>query len=252
MGISIEWEDDGEYTPTSGPVQAPDVRRELSLKELEQADLTKHLESQRRSAKRRHIASGGAIPYHAEWEFFPEKFWEAAGARPSPYHTFGPLDSDKGFVPGNVGWRTAIEVEAARGAVIVTDTDGQQLTLAQLANKHGLQVSMIKQRHKTCGGDVARLLSEGRLNAKRDVPYMGVMVTISELAILTGVSQYTLRSRWEKGVRGPALVAPAGAKGRNHWSAEAQARQEQQRLAKREALMQRLSLVTTCDTNTED
>lgn len=224
--------------------------------EMERNEIHKHIVSQMRSAYRRSIESGGDIPFHEAWHTnVQELIQEFADSRPTPAHTLGPLETRKGFVPGNVGWRSPLEVKQAMGAVIVTDTDGERLTLPELARKHKMQVTKVKQRYRTLMGrddDLSKLVGHEHLSAKRIVPYMGMNVTIPELAILTGISQHTLRSRWEKGVRGPELIEPPTKSTRNVWSAEGQVKREALRLKKKAALLEKLKLSQLVTANREE
>lgn len=70
------------------------------------------------SDSRRHNAHryvGRGIRVCPQWEHNFDAFYRHVGPAPSPYHSLGRIDNDRGYEPGNVRWETASEQARNRG-----------------------------------------------------------------------------------------------------------------------------------------
>ena len=70
------------------------------------------------SDSRRHNAHryvGRGISVCAAWDNDFRAFFDHVGLAPSPFHSLGRIDNDRGYEPGNVRWETASEQARNRG-----------------------------------------------------------------------------------------------------------------------------------------
>ena len=90
---------------------------------------------------------GRGIALDEKWRTF-EKFYEDVGPRPSINYSLDRKDNDKGYVPGNVRWATAVEQANNRRNNVVVQHNGETLTLAQLSRKTGISYNTVRDRFK--------------------------------------------------------------------------------------------------------
>ena len=57
---------------------------------------------------------GRGITIYEGWTQDPAPFLDYIGPRPSPQHSVGRIDNDKGYEPGNVRWQTEREQKINR------------------------------------------------------------------------------------------------------------------------------------------
>ena len=62
-----------------------------------------------------HRYLGRGITVCKEWQDDLRAFLDYVGPAPSPYHSLGRIDNDRGYEPGNVRWETASEQARNRG-----------------------------------------------------------------------------------------------------------------------------------------
>ena len=73
-----------------------------------------------------------------EWRASFQAFFDHVGPRPSAGHSLERERNEDGYMPGNVGWATAIEQNNNRRSNVVLEIGGVRMTAAQIAQKFGL------------------------------------------------------------------------------------------------------------------
>jgi hypothetical protein len=71
----------------------------------------------------------------AEWRVSYPAFLKAVGRRPSPEHSIGRKDNNRGYEPGNVAWETAEEQANNKRTSRVVTVAGVSRTVAQWARE---------------------------------------------------------------------------------------------------------------------
>ena len=101
--------------------------------------------------------------------------------------------------------------------------EGEMLTIREISERTGLSKDLIRQRlRKGWAFDKAFSTTDYRaermkkLNAIHQVEYEGRIVTIAELAEITGINKATLRTRFRLGDRGERLTRPLQHTWRGH------------------------------------
>jgi hypothetical protein len=89
---------------------------------------------------------GRGISVCDEWQQSFEAFFAHIGQRPSPKHSVDRKDNSKGYEPGNIRWATAKEQQRNRRCNRLYEYDGHQLTVAEIADRTGLNANTIKYR----------------------------------------------------------------------------------------------------------
>lgn len=168
----------------------------------------RHLRSQINKAIARCQEDPEMVPVHPEWVEDQDAFEADAGPRPSLEHTFGMLDPELGFVPGNAQWLTRTQVLARMGRRMVS-YEGETLTLARLAQRTGVPLTTIRNRWEAGHRD-AELWAPGHFGTKYVATIGDKQYTLRELADRTGIHINTLRTRMtaiRQGVQGVDLLA---------------------------------------------
>lgn len=89
---------------------------------------------------------GRGITVCDRWRNSFPAFLEDVGPRPSPSHSVGRVNNDRGYEPGNVTWQTATEQMNNRRNSRRLTFRGETLTLSQWAARLGVSRSRIQNR----------------------------------------------------------------------------------------------------------
>jgi hypothetical protein len=89
---------------------------------------------------------GRGIAVCDEWRGSFKAFIEHIGPKPSPAHTIERIDNDGGYGPGNVRWVTVKEQCRNRRTSHLVEHNGRMISLAELAEIHGLSQQTITSR----------------------------------------------------------------------------------------------------------
>lgn len=123
------------------------------------------------------------------WRDF-EAFYAELGDRPSDKHSLDRVDNSKGYGPGNCRWATAQEQSNNTSRNVKVSHRGILYTYAELARLTGIDVNLIRYRHRN-GWDMDKVNCDTyraeRMSAIQ-VKYMynGTAYTKKELVELTG------------------------------------------------------------------
>lgn len=100
---------------------------------------------------------GRGITVCERWRLF-ENFYFDMGKKPSPQHSIDRIDNDKGYGPENCRWATRSEQGRNKRGNRFVVVDGVSITLAEAAEKSGLNYNIIRKRIRL-GWDIDRALS---------------------------------------------------------------------------------------------
>lgn len=89
---------------------------------------------------------GRGIDMHEEWRRSFEAFLQHMGRRPSPQHSVGRIDNNKGYVPGNVRWETTDQQANNTRTNRVVSRDGVSMTVAQWSRVLGVPAGRLYGR----------------------------------------------------------------------------------------------------------
>ncbi len=90
---------------------------------------------------------GRGITMFDGWKEDFSAFFAYVGPAPSPKHTLDRIDPDGDYVPGNVRWATQQEQNNNRRDTIMVHVHGEDISLADLARKHGLIYGSLFSRY---------------------------------------------------------------------------------------------------------
>jgi hypothetical protein len=89
---------------------------------------------------------GRGIQVCERWNRF-ENFYADVGQRPSPKHSIDRFpDNDGNYEPGNVRWATGIEQASNTRATVLWELNGESLTAAEWARRHGMNRRTLYKR----------------------------------------------------------------------------------------------------------
>ncbi len=97
------------------------------------------------STKRHNAKHYQHVTVCERWESF-EAFVEDVPLRPSANHTLDRIDGSRGYEPGNVRWATAKQQAENRRSTTWVEWNGERLTKAELARRHGISKATFGQR----------------------------------------------------------------------------------------------------------
>ncbi len=160
---------------------------------------------------------GKGVTVCDRWDTF-EHFVSDMGLRPSVAHSIDRTDNRKGYEPDNCRWATEIQQQRNRSNNRVVEYQGEELCVAELAERIGLSAKLLRARLER-GWSVDRAVStpvqtQNRKSAKRQgvkVHYYGRWSTVRELAELGGMTVRTMRWRLKAGwTVKRAVLSPPG------------------------------------------
>jgi hypothetical protein len=95
-----------------------------------------------------HRYGGRGIQVCAEWRNDFWAFVRDIPPRPSPKHTLGRIDNNKGYSPGNVEWQTYAKQNRNYRRNVFLTIDGRTQVMADWADERGIIPSTIRKRLK--------------------------------------------------------------------------------------------------------
>jgi hypothetical protein len=165
---------------------------------------------------------GRGIYVHLSWHgddgFY--QFIQDVGLRPSKEYTLDRIDVNKGYSPENVRWSTSIEQANNRRNSKRYLFEGENLTLAEISRKTGVDYQRIWKATKVYGDPSEHT----RINPDRKKHmYEGKLRSTTEIAKMVNIKPETLMQRLRNGLDfdlAIALPLQAGVhfKGRSKWS----------------------------------
>jgi hypothetical protein len=170
------------------------------------------------------LYGGRGIEVHPSWVESYEAFIADVGRRPSPEHTLERVDTDGGYVPGNVVWATMREQQRNRRNNRLLTFDGREQTAVAWAEEKDLPYTTLLGRLKK-GWSVEKALSTPATRAhtewaigehsnpsRREVELDGRVQTIKSWAEERGLRLKTVLARLSRGwAVEKALSTPARA-----------------------------------------
>jgi hypothetical protein len=81
------------------------------------------------------------------WQTSFENFLADMGEQPDGM-TVDRIDNSRGYEPGNCRWATRTQQARNRGITLFVEFEGKQVTLAELAERHGLKYMTVYIRHQ--------------------------------------------------------------------------------------------------------
>lgn len=138
---------------------------------------------------------GRGVSVCVNWcgEFGFVNFLNDMGERP-PNKTLDRIDNDKGYCKENCRWATKKEQMRNRENTLYINYHGENVSIAELAERFGLYNSLVAQRIKK-GWDIDKVCTE-EIKKPTTYTYMDKEYTIKELSALTSViSESGLRKR---------------------------------------------------------
>jgi hypothetical protein len=90
---------------------------------------------------------GRGIKMCDEWRDDFPAFYAHVGAAPSTKHTLDRISSNGDYAPGNVRWATQQEQNNNRRDTIMVHVGGEDISLADLARKHGVVYGSLFSRY---------------------------------------------------------------------------------------------------------
>lgn len=103
--------------------------------------------------------NGRGIEVCQEWRNNFDVFYRDMGPRPTAAHTIERKDNYKGYSPDNCVWATRIQQARNRRNQLWVTFKGQTLSLAEWAERLGLNYARVHQRIRTLGWDHAKALT---------------------------------------------------------------------------------------------
>ena len=148
---------------------------------------------------------GRGIKVCPQWESNFSQFLSDVGRRPDPKMSLDRLDNNGNYEPGNVAWRTKKQQQNNMRSNARLTYKGETMTMTQWCERLGLNRTYVSHRLKR-GKTVEEAFEEPvveRLKLKRKEPrtitYKGHTRTISEWAVITGISQSAITGRVNRG-----------------------------------------------------
>lgn len=140
--------------------------------------------------------------------------------------TLDRIDNDKGYEPGNVRWASYAENLRNRRCNRVVEYMGESVTIAELADRHGMKYGLLMDRIARHGWSVEKAITTPtQHDRRRTVPYRskvetvlelnGRSQTLSEWCREVGAELETVRSRLARGWPPEKALAAPSDKGRS-------------------------------------
>lgn len=149
---------------THGMTGTPEYQAWLSIKQ--RTTNAKH------KAYRRY--GGRGIKMWEGWlDDFPA-FFAHVGLRPSPLHSLDRIDNEKGYVPGNLAWRTQTEQQRNRSTNKLITFGNESLTAGQWGERIGVSDCAIWARIRIWGWSIEKAVTTPskriRKNQNENIP----------------------------------------------------------------------------------
>jgi hypothetical protein len=100
---------------------------------------------------------GRGITLSPAWDSY-EAFLADVGPRPTSKHTLDRLDNEKGYEPGNCGWRTMKEQNRNRRDNRIVSVEGSDMSLAEACERARINYKTVHTRIQRDGWDLDRAL----------------------------------------------------------------------------------------------
>lgn len=89
---------------------------------------------------------GRGIKVYKPWIRSFEKFFKEVGKRPSPQHSLGRINNDKGYIPRNVEWQTICRQKRNTRANRFLKVNGKRLIITDWAQQLGIHPTTLGSR----------------------------------------------------------------------------------------------------------
>jgi len=113
------------------------------------------------------------------------------------------IDNSKGYYADNCRWATRKEQANNRSSNVIVSVKGEDLTLAQAADKYDVPYAVIVSRH-AAGWASEDIISKPR-KQKLIATFKGITQNLKQWSKDTGIPYMTLVSRFKKGCEGTQL-----------------------------------------------
>lgn len=147
---------------------------------------------------------GRGITVCDRWLNSFEDYFSDIGPRPSITHTIDRSNNDGNYEPGNVRWATKSEqTNNRRNTIYVVLSDGTRVTLKEACSMFGLSKSTAYFR---LTNDIPFDVKLKIKSPDKKYIYEGKHLSATELEVITGIKEYTLRYHLNKGKTIPDII----------------------------------------------
>ena len=155
-----------------------------------------------------HRYGGRGIKYDPRWSEF-DAFLEDMEVGYSPGLELGRIDNDGDYCKDNCRWATRKEQCNNKSNNHVVETVEGRMTVAQIAERTGLNESTIRDRIRN-GWPPEEILRPGSTRKRHSKLYETPegQMTLSEMARFVGIDKKSMRHRINSGCTGPELLRP--------------------------------------------
>lgn len=117
------------------------------------------------------------------------------GDRPTPKHSLGRINNNKGYIPDNLKWETAFEQCRNQRKNHLVFWKGNWVTLAELSEKTGIPAKLLRHRLAVQKLSVEEALRRPIENGGRFIEWNGRYHSISTWSRILNINIQTLYSR---------------------------------------------------------
>lgn len=130
---------------------------------------------------------------------FQMEIQKRLGKRPSPKHSLGRINQDKGYWPGNIKWQSAIELMRNKRNNHLVFYQGNWMTIAELAQKSGFEPGRLQHRIVYQKLSVEEALKRPLEGGNKYIDWKGEYHSLSTWSRRLGLPYDTINSRLELG-----------------------------------------------------
>ena len=103
---------------------------------------------------------GRGITICGQWRESFEAFLLDVGRAPTDKHSINRINNDGNYEPGNVEWAAPTDQVRNRSNTVLVEYEGQSVPLAEVCERHGLRLALVRQRIFRDGYTLEKALTE--------------------------------------------------------------------------------------------